>query len=263
LGTRLSEEADLPIDGLRVGTVEAMVSTVQGPNDPPTPEFDAYSENYNQEINKALNFSGLDIDFFARVKNDYLVDILDAQMGGAAKVELLDVGCGVANAHKQLVGRVRKLAGIDVSAASIAIARQRNSGIHYEVFDGTCLPFADRSIDAAFAINVFHHVPVTQRSALVDDIHRVLRPGGLFAIFEHNPLNPVTRHVVDTCEFDKDAVLLKRKDSEALLSTSGFGDVKTRYIFAVPAAGRLLRGIDRLFSLLPLGAQYYTLGTSR
>jgi SAM-dependent methyltransferase len=118
---------------------------------------------------------------------------------------------------------------------SIAIARQRNPGIHYEVFDGTRLPFADRSIDAAFAINVFHHVPVTQRSALVDDIHRVLRPGGLFAIFEHNPLNPVTRHVVDTCEFDKDAVLLKQKDSEALLSTSGFGDVKTRYIFAVPA----------------------------
>jgi hypothetical protein len=73
---------------------------------PPTPEFDAYGENYNQEINKALNFSGLDIDFFARVKNDYLVDILDARMGGAAKVQLLDVGCGVANAHKQLVGRV-------------------------------------------------------------------------------------------------------------------------------------------------------------
>lgn len=243
--------------------MEAVVSANQSPNDLPTSEFDAYTANYNQEINKALRFSGLDIDFFALVKNDYLVDILDARLGGAAKVELLDVGCGVANAHKQLVRRVGKLAGIDVSAASIAVARQRNPGIQYEVFDGTRLPFSDRSLDAAFAINVFHHVPVTQRSALVDDIHRVLRPGGLFAIFEHNPLNPVTRHVVDTCEFDKDAVLLKRRDSEGLLSTSGFSDVKTRYIFAVPAAGRLLRGVDRLFSLLPLGAQYYTLGTSR
>jgi SAM-dependent methyltransferase len=247
--------------GHRFRTLEAMVSAAQTPEPPPNSEFDAYTANYNEEINKALSFSGLNIDFFARVKNDYLIDILDARLAGAAKVELLDVGCGVANAHPQLVGRVGKLAGIDVSAASIAVARQRNPGISYEVFDGTNLPFADRSLDAAFAVNVFHHVPVAVRPALVDDIRRVLRPGGLFAIFEHNPYNPVTRRVVNTCEFDRDAVLLKRRDSETLLSASGFGDIETRYIFAVPAAGRFLRGVDRLFSLLPLGAQYYTLGT--
>lgn len=246
--------------GLGVGTVEVMVSAHQNPDDPAAPEFDAYTANYNEKINKALSFSGLAIDFFARVKNEYLVDILNARLGGAGKVKLLDVGCGIANAHSQLVGRVGELSGIDVSIASIAVARQRNPGIRYEVFDSSHVPFDDRSLDAAFAVNVFHHVPVAQRSALVDDIHRVLRPGGLFAIFEHNPLNPVTKHVVDTCEFDKDAVLLKRRDSEALLRASGFSDVKTRYIFAVPAAGRLLREVDRLFSLLPLGAQYYTIG---
>lgn len=247
--------------GLRLRAVATMVSAMTNPNGPA--EFDAYTANYNEEINKALSFSGMDIDFFASVKNDYLVDILDARRGGAGKVELLDVGCGIANAHKQLAGRVGKLSGIDVSSESIAVARQNNPGIRYEVFDGTHLPFADGSFDAAFSVNVFHHVPITQRGALVDDIRRVLRPGGLFAIFEHNPLNPVTRRVVNTCEFDKDAVLLRRRDSESLLNASGFSDTKTRYIFAVPAAGRLLRGIDRLFSLLPLGAQYYTLGTSR
>jgi SAM-dependent methyltransferase len=233
------------------------------PDDIKAAEFDAYTANYNEEINKALNFSGLDIDFFARVKNDYLVDILNARQGGAAKAELLDVGCGVANAHKQLTGRVGGISGVDVSAASIAVARQRNPGIRYEVFDGTHLPFADQSFDTAFAINVFHHVPVAQRPALVADVRRVLRPGGLFAIFEHNPFNPVTRRIVNTCKFDKDAVLLERHDSEALLKASGFGDVTTRYIFSVPAAGPLLRKVDRLFSLLPFGAQYYTLGSNR
>jgi SAM-dependent methyltransferase len=227
------------------------------------PEFDAYTANYNEEINKALSFSGMDIDFFARVKNDYLVDIIEARLGGAGKVNLLDVGCGIANAHKQLVERVGKLSGIDVSTESIAVARQTNPGVHYEVFDGIHLPFADRSMDAAFAINVFHHVPIAQRPALVDDIRRVLCPGGLFAIFEHNPLNPVTRHIVNTCAFDKDAILLKRRDSETLLRVAGFGDISTRYIFSVPPAGPLLRKVDRLFSLLPFGAQYYTLGTVR
>jgi SAM-dependent methyltransferase len=227
------------------------------------PEFDAYTANYNEEINKALSFSGMDIDFFARVKNDYLVDIIEARLGGAGKVNLLDVGCGIANAHKHLVGRVGKLSGIDVSAESITVARQTNPGIRYEVFDGIHLPFADRSLDAAFATNVFHHVPIAQRLLLVDDIRRVLRPGGLFAIFEHNPLNPVTRHIVNTCVFDKDAILLKRQDSEMLLHAAGFGDIATRYIFSVPPAGPLLRKIDRLFSLLPFGAQYYTLGAVR
>lgn len=247
--------------GFLFGSMATMVSAMADPNG--SAEFDAYTANYNEEINKALSFSGMDIDFFARVKNDYLVDILDARLGGAGRVELLDVGCGIANAHKQLVNRVGKLSGIDVSSESIALARQNNPGIQYDLFDGTHLPFADRSYSAAFAVNVFHHVPIAQRPALVDDIRRVLRPGGLFAIFEHNPLNPVTRHIVNTCAFDKDAILLKRRDSETLLRGAGFGDVSTRYIFSIPPSGRLLRKVDRLFSLLPFGAQYYTLGTIR
>lgn len=244
--------------GLRFRAMATMVNAMTKGNG--SAEFDAYTGTYNEEINKALSFSGMDIDFFARVKNDYLVDILDVRLGGAGKVELLDVGCGIANAHKPLAGRVGKLSGVDVSSESIAIARQGNPDIRYEVFDGTHLPLADRSFDAAFAVNVFHHVPIAQRGALVDDIRRVLRPGGLFAIFEHNPLNPVTRHIVNTCVFDKDAILLKRRDSETLLRDAGFGEVSTRYIFSIPPAGPLLRRVDRLFSLLPFGAQYYTIG---
>src|SRR6516165_9444967 len=92
-------------------------------------EFDAYSQNYNEQINDVLKFSGLKIDFFARVKNDYLIDILNFRPGGAAAAKILDVGCGVGNAHRQLVGCVAKLAGIDVSPASIAVAQQCNPNI--------------------------------------------------------------------------------------------------------------------------------------
>jgi len=226
------------------------------------PEFDAYSKNYNEEINKALSFSGLKIDFFARVKNDYLIDILHKRPGEVGG-SVLDVGCGIGNAHKHLIQHIGNLVGVDVSAASIAIARRKNPDIQYHVFDGVHLPFADKMFSFAFAINVFHHVPVTCRSLLVQEVRRVLCPGAMFAIFEHNPVNPVTSYVVNSCEFDKDAVLLKRRETEQLLSTAGFHDIYSRYIIAIPAAGSLLRRIDRCFSLLPLGAQYYTLGTLR
>lgn len=227
------------------------------------PEFDAYSQNYNERINKVLKFSGLKIDFFARVKNDYLIDILRLRPGGAAAVSILDVGCGVGNAHRQLVGRVAKLTGIDVSPASIAVARQCNPGIEYECFDGLHLPYADNTFDVAFAVNVLHHVPVANRHILAVEIRRVLRSGGLFVIFEHNPLNPVTLHVVNNCEMDNDAVLLTRRDTEELLRAAEFKNIQSRFILAVPAAGSLLRKIDRCFSLVPLGAQYYTLGSIR
>jgi SAM-dependent methyltransferase len=223
-------------------------------------EFDAYSQNYNEQINDVLKFSGLKIDFFARVKNDYLIDILNFRPGGAAAAKILDVGCGVGNAHRQLVGCVAKLAGIDVSPASIAVARERNPGIEYECFDGLHLPYADNTFDVAFAVNVFHHVPVSNRHALALEIGRVLRSGGLFAVFEHNPLNPVTMHVVKNCAMDNDAVLLNRRDTEKLLRAAGFQDIQTRFILAIPAASPFLRKIDRCFSWLPLGAQYYTLG---
>jgi hypothetical protein len=87
-----------------------------------------------------------------------------------------------------------------------------------------------------------------------------LRVAGLFVIFEHNPRNPLTMRVVNSCEFDRDAILLDRTTCESLMARSGFRDIQTRFILAIPAKGRLLRGVDRLFAGAPIGAQYYTIG---
>ena len=60
----------------------------------------------------------------------------------------------------------------------------------------------------SIAICVLHHVPMSNRFKLVNEMVRVARPQGIVAIFEHNPLNPLTRHAVNSCELDKDAILL-------------------------------------------------------
>jgi SAM-dependent methyltransferase len=225
-----------------------------------TSEFDIYRNTYGEVVNRALAFSGLKVDFFTRVKVDYFVELIEALRPPASSAEVLDVGCGVANAHPLLTGKVGRLAGVDVSDACIAKAIEQNPTNEYKPFDGMSLPYADASFDVASAVCVFHHVPVVDRVRLAQDINRVLRPGGIFAIFEHNPLNPLTMRVVNTCEFDKDAVLLRKKESEELLAAAGFGNIESRFILTIPAAGRALRGIDRLFGQLPLGAQYFTVG---
>jgi SAM-dependent methyltransferase len=219
-------------------------------------EFDAYDRSYNQTVDRALSFSGLTVDFFTRVKVDYFVDLLGAA-SPARRPDVIDIGCGIGNSHPLLAGRVGRLAGVDVSSACIATAAASNPQNEYAAFDGRNLPFPAASFDAASAVCVFHHVPVAERVQLATDIRRVLRPGGVVAIFEHNPRNPLTMRVVNNCEFDKDAILLRRQETEQLLAEAGFRQIVSRFILTVPAKGRLLREVDRLFAHLPFGAQYY------
>lgn len=223
-------------------------------------EFDAYDQTYDATVNRAIAFSGLTVDFFTRVKVEYFVDLIEALRPPAARADVVDIGCGVAISHPLLAGKVGRLAGVDVSTACVAKAAESNPRNDYKPFDGLNLPYPDESFDAASAVCVFHHVAIADRVKLATDVRRVLRPEGLFAIFEHNPLNPLTMRVVNNCEFDNNAILLRRQEAENLLREAGFRDISTRFILTIPAAGRVLRTVDRVFSRIPFGAQYFTVG---
>lgn len=223
-------------------------------------EFDAYDRTYDAAVNEAIAFAGLGVDFFTRVKADYLLDLSADALGDPRNLSLLDVGCGVGNYHRLLKGKFGSIAGIDVSAKCLEVAHERHPEVDYRQFDGTRLPFGDTCVDVAFAVCVYHHVPVIDRVALTAEVHRVLKPGAIFAIFEHNPRNPLTMRAVNNCVFDKDAVLLQALEAEKLLTKTGFHDVRTRHILSIPAVGRILRRLDQTLGLARLGAQYYVTG---
>ena len=63
------------------------------------------------------------------------------------------------------------------------------------------------------AVCVYHHVEPGDRAPLTAEIRRVLKPGGMLAIIEHNPLNPVTRAVVKRIPLDRDAQLLSAREA--------------------------------------------------
>ena len=111
-----------------------------------------------------------------------------------------------------------------------------------------------------FAVCVFHHIPVEARGKLIEDVRRVLRDGGIFIIFEHNPINPLTMRVVNRCVFDKDAILLKSPEAEGLLANGGFQGIRSRFILTIPSFNRLTRILDQSFGRIPLGAQYFSMG---
>lgn len=88
--------------------------------------FDAYEGNYADTVNRSVSFTGLDVDFFTRVKARYIRQIVDAELADAGARDLLDIGCGVGNYHGLLAEHFRSITGVDVSRASVEKAAQRH-----------------------------------------------------------------------------------------------------------------------------------------
>jgi SAM-dependent methyltransferase len=222
--------------------------------------FDSYQQSYGAVVQTSIDFSGLPHSFFMTAKVEVLRDLIAAHFGAGYKPQALDVGCGVGAFHPFARALFARLCGADVSAASIARARRDNPELEYEAYDGETLPYGAASFDLATVICVMHHVPSPQWPGFLREVRRVVRPGGLVCVIEHNPLNPLTRLAVARCELDRDAVLLRAGRTRRLMLEAGLHDTSTRYFALLPWATPLTRRIELGLRHLPLGAQYVTSG---
>lgn len=220
-------------------------------------DFDRFKDNYHEILDESLAFSGQDTDFFAEMKARHILDVAGRHLGSPSKLKILDLGCGVGPTESFLAPHVGSLHGVDVGAGVLETAAKRNPTVDYKVYDGRSIPFADGTFDVVFAICVMHHVKPEDRPALIREMRRVTRAGGLNMIFEHNPLNPLTMHIVNNCEFDHDAILLRQGETRGLFTEGGLSVVERRYYLFFPWRGRLLDLIERGLSWLPLGGQYF------
>lgn len=222
--------------------------------------FDRHATTYSEDIDQTLGKYGASHDFFTAHKAWLIGHLLEREGLNGAEMDLLDVGCGVGKIHAHLAPIFRSVTGTDVSPESLAVARATYPGLSYVAYDGERLPYDDRSFDLTMAICVFHHVPPAGWQGLADEMLRVLRPGGMSLVIEHNPFNPVTRRIVSTCPLDKDAVLLRPARLRALFDAAAGATVaRTRSIVSVPPVSPLMKRVDAALGRLPFGAQYYLL----
>jgi len=218
-------------------------------------KFDRYANSYNDVLKENFKAAGDDPDYFAEYKIKYLSG---KEPDGLA---MLDFGCGVGNCLRHLPTYFpkAKVHGADVSSDSIDQAQATVPSAECVVV-GTGLPLAPGTIDVAMAAGVFHHIPPAERAHWLSEIRRSIKPGGRLYIFEHNPINPVTRKMVRECPFDDDAVLLPHQETEARLVSAGFGAVRSDYIMFFPNILSIARPLERYMRWLPIGAQYVTMG---
>jgi SAM-dependent methyltransferase len=222
-------------------------------------EFDRFADEYRDIHARNIHLSGESPDFFAEYKIRDAAKLV-AHAGLQHPLRVMDFGAGVGNSvpfYAKYLPHAR-LTCVDVSMRSLHIAETRFPGMAaYQLFDGNTLPFPEGSFDLAFTACVFHHIPAVEHTVLFAEIRRVLRPGGLFIIFEHNPRNPLTVRVVNTCPFDEHAVLIDAKALRARVAAAAFHDVQVAYRMFFPRMLGALRILEPMLTWLPLGAQYY------
>ena len=225
--------------------------------------FDHYKDTYAQEVAHSIGFIHQHHDFFTRSKALHLLQLVRRHLGDPSEVSILDVGCGVGATDALIAPHFRAVRGVDVATGVIDRAKETNPGVDYLAYDGSTLPFDADSVDVSFAICVLHHVDPDARPRFVAEMERVTRPGGLIAIFEHNPFNPLTRLAVARCEFDEDVVLLKVRDVAGLVAAARVQVVERRFILFLPWLMSLSLSFDRVLGWVPLGAQHVVVGKKR
>jgi SAM-dependent methyltransferase len=225
-------------------------------------EFDRLAREYDALLKDPLRDRfAPSAEFFVARKLDVLLAFArDARLDTRAAT-WLDVGCGQGQLLRAGRAHFARAIGCDVSAGMMAAIADLDVVLQT---DARRLPLPDASVDWVTAVCVFHHVAPEDRATLTSEIRRVLRPGGVFAIVEHNPLNPVVQVIVRRTPIDAHAILLTAVRARRLMRESGFEIAATRYFLYVPQQlYRTVRFVERLLARAPLGGQYVVFGRKR
>jgi SAM-dependent methyltransferase len=109
--------------------------------------------------------------------------------------DVLELGCGIGRIGRELAPLCRSWTGVDISENMIDFARQRLSGqpnVRFHKLQRTSLDMlGDDCIDKAYSIAVFCHMDKEDLYLYLQELSRVVRPGGTIFVETWNLAHPV------------------------------------------------------------------------
>ena len=220
--------------------------------------FDNIADSYDKELKESLGLnSDRDISMFA----EYKIKIVKSKLS-RIPVNFLEFGCGTGRNSIFMTNWFPKsnLYGCDISEKSLEIAGKINPVVHYnKINNPTDLinVYKEEFFDLIFISNVFHHIPFNEHHIWLDALYKITSKGGVLFIFEHNPYNPIIKHIFNKSDIDKGAIMLRPSYCKKLIKKSKFTKIKRKYSLFFLWRNDFFEFIEQILSWLPFGAQYY------
>ncbi|MDJ0757912.1 MAG: class I SAM-dependent methyltransferase [Woeseiaceae bacterium] len=170
--------------------------------------------------------------------------------------KILDAGCGWG---RILLGVVDNISDLDITAfdqseEATGIGQQlfkdipNNNSVTWENGDIQELPFEDNSFDVVYSCRVFQHLNDPTKG--VDEVCRVLKPGGRFVLLLQNALNPLNRNYYSRLYKPGEVRGWFANQTPASLSVNSMDFYPSGMPFPTSRDGRM--AIERAFDRLPL-----------
>lgn len=213
--------------------------------------FDSFAANYQDLVNENVRITGESSDYFAAYKARYIA----RKVVGLQTSKILDYGCGVGLLAGHVVRMLpgRQVDGFDVSKESI---ERISEDLQRQGTFTTSMETLGTKYDVIVLSNVLHHVKPADREDLIGEAGSRLALGGKLVVFEHNPINPLTRWAVSQCAFDEDAILLPNQETRGYFARGELRLVRRDYIVFFPRWLKWFRPFEPFLHRCPLGAQY-------
>ncbi len=147
--------------------------------------------------------------------------------------QVLELGCGAAE-KTRLIAEKTPVSSI-IAAEVDEIQHQKNLQIKdldkvtFKAFGAEAIDEPDQSFDIVLMFKSLHHVPLDQLDAAFQEIHRVLKPGGLAYISEPvfaGPFNEIMR-----VYHDEEAVRLAAFEAVNRSVSRGLFQLESEYFF--------------------------------
>lgn len=115
-----------------------------------------------------------------------------------ASTQVLDLCCGSGQATRFLAAQSNHVIGLDASSLAIEQATQNVPEAKYVRGLAEAMPFDDEQFDVVHASVALHEMRPVQLWRVLQEVHRVLKPGGVFAFVDfHTPTSLLYRLGLD------------------------------------------------------------------
>lgn len=135
-----------------------------------------------------------------------------------------------------------------------------NSDITFTQYDGKILPFSDNSFDLVSCIMILHRIPEKNLEIICSEIFRVMKPGGILVLQEHNIVDGDDKKIADIINLYNSVNCKSSSEWTAAFNKLGFNAYKdvvflksnmissVIYKFIKPAGNTLLSGLTRILN---------------